>query len=469
MRSLRAAAALLAFVALVLAGCGGGGSDAGAAPGRATGPVTWIALSDIHFDPFADGGGELVGKLAAARPAQWATILAGAGSRLGGYGEDTDYPLLASTLKSVTKVRRPQVAIVTGDLLAHEFEQQYDTYAKNKSKAAYDAFVDKTIAFLSLELGAALPRTQFVFALGNSDSYCGDYELEPGGAFLAHTARSWRSLVARGAGAPSFGAEFPELGSYVARMPVAGGRFVALNDVYWSRRYQDACGSGTAEPGAAEMAWLEGAVKSAPAGRPLWLLMHIPPGIDVYASTHSAEPVPTFAAGFEEGLTGVLGTRSFAAGVAGHLHMSTWRLVPPGPSTGATPVLGVPSISPVFENNPAYLVLKVNPKNAGILDYTAYTLDLSAPEGGWTREYSFDGAYGVRGFDAAALRQVQGKLRDDQAMRAKWERYYNSGSGRGGIDETNYRDFLCGNVALAPAQYAVCTSPVTAGRQAAGP
>ncbi len=471
MRSGRAGAALVALV-LVLAGCGGGGGSgpttaSGRAapktvPARTAAPVTWVALGDIHFDPFASGSAPVVRKLAAAQPAHWAAILGAAGGGLGSYGEDTDYPLLASTLKSLGEVEDPQVALVAGDLLAHEFEAEYDRYAKDTSKPAYDAFVDKTIAFLAAQLGAALPRTQFVFTLGNNDSYCGDYEMEPHSAFLAHTERALKPLVARGAGAPGFAAEFAELGSYVARMPIAGGRFIAANDVYWSRRYENACGSGAAEPGAEEMSWLESAVESAPAKRPLWLLMHIPPGIDVYAGLHSSEPVTLFAPGFEAGLTGVLGSRPFAAAVAGHLHMSTWRLVPPGPSTKGTPVLGVPSISPVFANNPAYLVLQVSPKTAGILDYTAFALDLSAGEGKWAPEYSFDDTYDVEAFNPAALAQIQGKLGDDPAMRAKWERYYTSGSGRGGIDESNYRAFLCGNVALTPSAFATCTSPVTA-------
>jgi len=466
MRARRAAAALVALV-LFLAGCGGGGgSGSTTAPGgsaRTTAPVTWVALGDIHFDPFASGSAQVVRKLAAAQPAQWAAILGATGGGLGSYGEDTDYPLLASTLESLGEVDDPQVALVTGDLLAHEFEAEYDRYAKDISKPAYEAFVDKTIAFLAAQLGAALPRTQFVFILGNNDSYCGDYEVEPHGAFLAHTERTLKPLVARGAGAPGFAAEFPELGSYVARMPIAGGRFIALNDVYWSRRYENACGSGAGKPGAEEMTWLKSAVEGAPAGGPLWLLMHIPPGIDAYASLHSSEPVALFAPGFEAGLTRVLGSRGFAAGVAGHLHMSTWRLVPPGPSGKGTPVLGVPSISPIFANNPAYLVLQVSPKTAGILDYTAFALDLSVGEGKWVPEYSFDDTYGVEAFNPAALTQVQGKLREDPAMRARWERYYTSGSGRGGIDESNYRAFLCGNLALTPPAFATCTSPVTAG------
>lgn len=451
-------AAALAATALV--SCGDERDVSSPAPAPTKG-ATWLAVSDIHFDPFAGSGGPLTDKLAATDPSGWAAILAKTGDPPSGYGQDTNYTLLASALASMARTQpAPQVALVAGDFLAHDFESQYDKFAGDKSPAAYQSFVDKTMAFLALELGDALPRTQFVIALGNNDSYCGDYQGTPHSEFLAHAAQAFEPLVSRGGGAPGFAAQFGDLGSYVARMPGGGGSIVALNDVYWSSRYSNACGSPKQHPGAEELQWLAGALKAIDPKRPAWLMLHVPVGIDVYGSLHASEPVPLLDAGYQRRMLSTIGGRSWSAGLFGHLHMSTFRRVSSSP---ALALLGVPAISPVFSNNPAYLLLSVASGSASIVDYKAYALDLHATRPAWAPEYSFGATYGLPRFDAGTLGTLQGRLRSNPRMKAAYERYYTSGSGIGGIDAANFQDYWCGNVALTSPAFATCSSPVTSG------
>ena len=102
----------------------------------------------------------------------------------------------------------------------------------------------KTTVFVAYALAGALGGKPAIVALGNEDSICGDYKVEPGGPYLAATRETVRRLV----GAERLDSDFAETwaaaGYYAARHPtVANGSIVVLNDVVWSPHYQDTCGS----------------------------------------------------------------------------------------------------------------------------------------------------------------------------------------------------------------------------------
>src|SRR4051794_39821618 len=151
-------------------------------PAAAAASQRWLAISDIHFNPFAGVTQKgFVDTLAASDPKRWGTIFGQLKQQPSGYGEDTNYALLQSTLASLKQSgANAQGVVISGDFLAHDFKGKY--IASNPSKPDYDAFVDKTIAFLAAQFDAALPHAQFVVTLGNNDSYCLDYDSEPGSA-----------------------------------------------------------------------------------------------------------------------------------------------------------------------------------------------------------------------------------------------------------------------------------------------
>jgi hypothetical protein len=104
----------------------------------------------------------------------------------------------------------------------------------------------------------ALPGKPILLSLGNNDSSCGDYKIDPGGAYLAATREAVRSL----AGAHLLAADFDETysagGYYAARHPtLADTTVVVLDDVLWSDEYDNACGTGGLEAATAMMTWLE--------------------------------------------------------------------------------------------------------------------------------------------------------------------------------------------------------------------
>ena len=227
---------------------------------------TFAVISDIHFDPFA-------------RPEDQAT------SRI---GEDTNQALLTSGIAAFARaMASADFAIVPGDLLAHGFNAKAAAaLGVDPSSPAVDDMAAKTTQFVARALAEALGGTPAVVALGNEDSKCGDYKIEPGGPYLAATREAVRRLV----GGERLDADFAETwaaaGYYAARHPtVANGMIVMLNDVLWSPRYQDTCGSNGLVAGEAMMSWLSGKLaRQRAAGGRVWMVHHIPWGIDAYST-----------------------------------------------------------------------------------------------------------------------------------------------------------------------------------------
>ena len=78
----------------------------------------------------------------------------------------------------------------------------------------------------------------------------------------------------------------------------------------------------------------------------------------------------------------------------------------------------------------------------------------------WAPEYSFDLAYGLRGFNPVALRRLQSRLQANVAMRMAYARNYTSGSGIGGITPSSFQAYWCGHIAMTVSAFATCISPV---------
>jgi sphingomyelin phosphodiesterase acid-like 3 len=99
-------------------------------------------------------------------------------------------------------------------------------------------------------------------------------------------------------------------------------------------------------------------------------------------------------------------------GVFGHTHMDEFHLL--GTGDAGVPVKVVGSVSPVTGNLPSFVVAKVAPTSATLLDYTVYEASNKTGAGTtWTREYSFDEQYGETSFTAASLSDLIGRFRAD--------------------------------------------------------
>lgn len=414
----------------------------------------FLSVSDIHFDPFADPA--IVAKLEAANASQWEAIFASSTvTAFSTYGSDVNEPLLRSAVGEMKKqLPSPAFVLISGDFLAHKFDKLFQQYATDKSQAAYTAFVGKTIAYVASRLREAYPGVRIYPALGNNDSDCGDYAVAPDGAFLANFRDAWSPIVR----SRSFDRRFGTGGYYHAEVPgLKNVRVIALNANFFSVNYKNPCGKPGPDPGNRELEWLDAELLLAQAqGKRVWLLFHIPPGMDVYDTMSSGGTCPSVKAetfwkdSYAQKYLNITAAhrKTILGSFAGHTHQDEFRIA------NGDFIHITPSVSPVFGNNPAFQVVDVRP-NGDVTGYTAWHLPNVTPP--WAREYAFDEAYGKPAYDAAALASVAADIGSDAATREKYFTYYSSGSPKSTADAlAAWRGYWCGLRAMTEAVMTTC-------------
>jgi sphingomyelin phosphodiesterase acid-like 3 len=353
------------------------------------------------------------------------------------FGDDTDDALFESAIREMQRVApHPPVVVVTGDLLAHHIAERDAT---------------PTAVLIARRLNRAFPQAQFVLALGNNDSACGDYGLAPDAAFLREVGAAWAPLVNRRGAAPEFGRTFVHDGFYTASLPIRGLRAIVVDNVFWSPRYRAQCGAA-GNVVTDSFAELETALQQNRG--PVWVLFHIPPGVDTFSSAQLARRaaiVPFLAPALRDRFVAAL-TRAaghVALAVAGHTHKFAYRIVAAaGPHP--VPMLLVPAVSPIFGNAPAFLTANVT--SAGTLrdiDEHAYLNGVWSSPGGLR-------SLGVDAFTGVQLIALQARLAREPQLRATFERLYGGGVSSE-INDRNWPFYWCAATAFATAPFRACT------------
>jgi sphingomyelin phosphodiesterase acid-like 3 len=443
----------LILIALVLSWSPVAQVNAALSPAAPTGRV--LLVSDIHFDPLADPA--IVKQLIAAPSSQWAAIFAT--SAQGGYAHspnDANYPLLKSALSAAVAQNPFDFVIASGDYLRHDFQSAF--VKAGGSPSDFPGFANKAAVFVVNTVQATLGVPVY-FALGNDDSPCVDYGLAPGSVFLAALADSLDVLAHN----PEAATDFRTAGFYELPHPtLANEQILVLNSVLWSPRYSNCLSDGT-DPGAAEMQWLGWKLYEAKTlANKVILVMHIPPGIDSYASSRSDNSkFPTqfwrdrYLTQFFELIRSYGDIVQIA--LAGHAHMDDFRVLS---TSGSTPPVGLritPAISPIFGNNPAFSVLNYSVSTGAVFDIATYYLDLV--KGGdnpqWALEYRFSTAYGYDAFTAGNLETLAAAIHGNPNVRQIFAGYY-AASAPSPITSNNWPFYVCAETQFTAPDYSHC-------------
>jgi sphingomyelin phosphodiesterase acid-like 3 len=388
---------------------------------------TFAVISDIHFNPFAPPKDQTTSRI----------------------GEDSNQALLASGLAAFARaMASADFAIVPGDLLAHGFNAKAAaSLGVDPSSPAVDDVAAKTTLFVADALAGALGGKPAFVALGNEDSKCGDYKIEPGGAYLAATRETVRRLV----GAERLEADFAETwaaaGYYAARHPtLANGLIVVLNDVLWSPSYQDTCGSNGHAAAAAMMNWLGAKLaRQRAAGGRVWMVHHIPWGIDAYATLNAKAPscaakvVPFLREPFASGLRALLMEYRdvIQASFSGHTHFDDYRLQIDQSGTVAGLDKITPALSPIFGQNPGFQVFTYDRQSGAPSDFSTWHLTnpgAVAEAAQWRLEYTFTEAYRQPRYAPDIVGTLRQAMMKDGPVRDTYRRLYTVGRGELGVD-----------------------------------
>ncbi|GLK83478.1 metallophosphoesterase [Ancylobacter defluvii] len=442
-------------------------------PGAArSGPLdaAFVHISDIHFNPFEP---PLRSRALAGLPlAEWpAHFAADPSHRLSRWGEDTNHALLETALAEISRAAAgSDFVLLTGDLLAHDFPARTESaFGFRAGSAESRAFAVKTTLFVAARLRAALPGKPILLSLGNTDSGCGDYRIDAGGPYLQATRETVRELVGSSLLAADFDESYLAGGFYAASHPtLADTTLLVLDDALWSPAYRNACGTTGLDAAHAMLSWLERQLATAEAaGRKVWLMHHIPAGIDAYGTlrakgeTCRERIVPMLAEPFASRFTGLLAryAGTVTASFSGHDHHDDYRLL--RDRTGA--VIGTekiaPAISPVFGQNPGFLVFSYDRASGAMTDFVArYLANLetaaTAAAAEWKQEYRFAAAYAAGAFTPSAVEAMWKQLQPAGAADAPFRRFYNVSHGELGSDELPA--YACAIGYTEPAAFAAC-------------
>ncbi len=450
----------------------------------------FLIASDFHFNPFADP--TLVADLASSDPRAWEAILNR--SKLTAYSQnhqDTNWWLLQSSLDAMrATLPQPALLMITGDLLAHGFPQKFAATTHDEDREHYRAFVLKTVRFLAWEMRKRFPRAQILITPGNNDDECGDYDIEADGPFLSDTAALARN-IARVDG--QFTGDWKALGSYaVDPRTIPGIRILAVNSVFFSNKYQAAsfthgCAAVDSNAAARTLDWLSSSLARArEAHKKVWLMFHIPPGIDGYATMMNYRQlsqgvvspteelcrkaiVPMWNPAWTAQFTTIQREYSttIAANFAGHNHTDDFRVMQSDGGRGGF-VLIDPPISPIYGQNPSFRVIDFKSDGSLADQSTYYVTNLknarSDNPGTWTREYSFVEEWDSPQLDASSLSSIYGRIKGNPQARGQWLKLLNVSSSDDTVPAAGVDSLDCAIAGLEPDSYQSCYCPAAGAR-----
>lgn len=391
----------------------------------------FLVISDIHFNPTAGLDKKQFQKLSSLPASEWPKFLNSLEQPVSQPGSDSNFSLMNATLNAAQqRLADPQFILYPGDLLSHEWQAKYNQLAArnlHEDPTAYREFTRKALTVVANAFKEQFPDTMVYATLGNDDSFCQDYWIQPNGDFLSTFFNAWKPLLGELGNDAIAQKSIQSLGVYSVDLPGSkSNRLIVLNSVFWSASYCcdyfspkamnccDCVNQGD-EPGKQQFAWLERELSIAQQqNKHVWLLMHVPPGLDSYAEEKANGASRAAELWTKEFTTRYLKLVSdyrdtLAVSFAGHTHMDDFRV----DRIRGIPVLLhkiSPGVSPIFGNNPAFQIYQ-QATSGKILNWQTHFTDLKNGSSkrraaAWKLEYDARATYGITEVNAQSMTQV---------------------------------------------------------------
>ena len=422
----------------------------------------FLMLSDIHFDPYNNPA--IMAQLGARpKPGGCPAPTSGLFSKM---GSDTNYALLKSTIENVGSTAAQNhihydYVILTGDVLAHDFDKHYLQCVGGGPEAGRKFTVD-TIRLVDAMIAKALPEVPIFMTLGNNDTDDGDYN-PPTGSFLQNVGRDWSLEWGRlpAASRTRALATFVRAGYYAVPNPaVPNTEVVSLNSNLWAAYNAQACSEADPDPGG-QFQWLAEVLAGLKSEhRTATVIMHIVPGIDAMKSSMGPPQSLWTDRCTEKFIAEMTDFRGVVREIyAGHIHRDDFRVFPDRDGKPLLPVHILPSVSPVYFNNPAVEIGWYDKHSGDLVNYAPLYLDLANSKTTWTTEYSFARPYGRSRPDLTALVVLTAKIHagtPQSGIGRQYATYFGVGAGWF-LTPENWSNYTCTQTQITLSRFVQCT------------
>jgi len=349
----------------------------------------FVSVADLHFDPFTSCTSKpcpFIDQLRQAPVNQWPSLFAANVTDVPKAGQDANYVLLESTLAELKRVEgSPQFVLMLGDMLAHYFPEKYAKYSSDKSGESYQAFVKKVMEFLVGEINKTYPTVDVYPVVGNNDTYGEDNSSDVKGIFFQEIAPVWSSLIKDKTVQSSMQNQFSVGGYYVVSIPGQPDlQLIVLNSILFTKKGR---GKNIFEAADNELDWLHETLKNIAAHHQhAMIALHVPVGVDVFATLRSGTIVEPYRSGNEKIFLQIV--EEFSDSIIGifpsHFHQDWFQIMP---LKNPIIVSATPSISPYFGNNPAFKVYDYSKQTLQLENFVVYFDSLKSQQ--WDLEYNF--------------------------------------------------------------------------------
>ncbi|XP_049793804.1 acid sphingomyelinase-like phosphodiesterase 3a [Schistocerca nitens] len=406
-------------------------------------------ITDIHYNPRYSTNGD---SRRNCRPPDGGHVGSSSRSpgRFGDYDCDPPWVLVESAVRFMRTRQGDNIEFIlwTGDVTSH------------------DVAASPELQWAALSNITALMKTffssQFVFpVLGHDDGpqrYSDLFEL-------------WRTWLP-----PEAGNTFAAGGYYSIEMKKEKLRLVLLNTNLYM-------GAQTEEDPKGQWKWLEATLeKSKKNGETVFLVGHVPPGVDDRMPHGSAHPGSSFDSRFTRKYLRLV--RQYHDVITGqffgHLHADSFRIM--FDAEGRRPVswlMVAPAVTPRRQHgaaiNPGLRLYTFNTDNGQIQDYEQFYLDLAAantqeaPE--WQSEYSLRSYYGLPNVSAEAVAALAVSFKDParQELVQKYSRAVSVRQEGGSCDAACAHRHFCAVTCLEAASYRDCVQTAASSLTSAAP
>ncbi|NCD34875.1 MAG: hypothetical protein EOL87_15845 [Spartobacteria bacterium] len=427
-----------------------------------------LLISDFHLSPFVS---QPVASLLNATPVEnWDVLFATATNGLftaDATGYKTTSPLLLQSVltNAYGLCPQPDAVIVPGDFPYYYLKNFYTNLVPDGTIEQGKEIILKTVEYACLKIRQTFPDAPIYFALGNNDTYLNDYDIAASGdAFYRDTADvfyqgAFTNLMPRA----TFTASYTNCGAYTA--PFSDGQLITLQSLYFSANYPNGW-----EPASNQLVYLETQLQTAEnAGKPAWLMLHIPPGIDPYAtwsqwkSGHTNAAITDWNPDFIEPFCQLISTYSNTVKgiISGHYHNRGWQVISdPVTSNAVAPLQIADGIIYNHGNNPGATILtydrstlEIQHENTFCADVTKYTgsLDATIP---WNLRFSQNDAFNIADLTAASLESAWEAMSDFTSPNAAfYNAAYSGGRAPYAMNATNWIVYYNGIRYTLPEQF----------------